>query len=694
MCRLPQFRAPAPSVAPVALLVATLGLATVLARAQPIPSASYPADARSIARMSLGELLRQRVTVASLTEESFVEAPSSVTVFTREEIMNMGVRTVEALLNFVPGMQSTRAGGLTTYSLGTRGRNPSQLANNTLILINGQRLNEELTGSALVFDRFLSTGNVARVEVIRGPGSALYGANAFLSVVNIVTADDLNGVLGGLGSFQGREGYVNLSAHSVRAGGALFVHGFADDGDSFPDPTDPAGGTVRDPRSGFNAQGTVELDRLRLELRHAQFTVEDFYLFDLVPASDVNHYESRDTSINAAWEVLAAGPNLLTLSSGYRWIDGEALAFVFSAEQMQELAGRGEAAYLGGPVVEQSEWNLAADGAFALGDRHRLNAGLSFRQPRFHTLRNQNNYETVEFVDRVIFGQPVEVTYYGDVVETNDFGPSGSTREILGAYLQDRIQLAERSRLTAGLRLDHYSDFGSTLNPRIALVHAPTPGTTFKLMYGEAFRAPNITETVEEGPNGFGDPDLEPEKIRTAELAWLQNFDRFQTVVTGYYAHLEDRIVRVPAPDPDPRTTFANGGSDDLSGLELELYAEPARGLLLRGSYSHMFDIAASPNRASRDLASFIVNYARPPWNLNLNGFYHGEVEANDPAEASLADYWIMNTNLRFSLGHLTLVGGVYNVLDADARTFTEAPIAEGVPLRGRTFRVGLELNF
>jgi iron complex outermembrane receptor protein len=384
----------------------------------------------------------------------------------------------------------------------------------------------------------------------------------------------------------------------------------------------------------------------------------------------------------------------LTLAGGYRWLENEALAFVLSAEDMERFVGIGDAPFVGGPVVEQSEVFAAADGAIDIGQDHTINAGLSFRRPKFEKLRNQNNFESFEFIEAVVLRQPRPVTFYGDVVETADFASPQLSREILGIYAQDRYEISEQMKLTAGVRVDHYADFGWTVNPRLGLVYAPGVDTTLKFMYGEAFRAPTVIELWTVGPSSFGNPDLKPERVRTAELAWLQNFDHLQTIVTGYVSSIEDRIDGAPAPGEDMRTTFVNGGSEDLTGIELEAHADITPDLFLRGTYSHLFDIAAPPSRASRDLASIVLNYTHDDWNFNVNGYYHGKVEATNADEEDLPPYWMLNGNIRYDLGRITIVGSAYNLLDEDAHVVTQAPIPDGVPSRGRAFRVGLEVEF
>ncbi len=144
--------------------------------------------------LDLKDLLQMKVEVASKSGQIVSEAPSSVTIFTKAEIHNMGVSTLEELLNFVPGMQVARTEevGSKINTVSVRGRRTIHSSPEVLFLIDGQRLNGAWDGGALVFNNHMSVDGIKQVEVIRGPGSALYGSNAFLAVVNVVTDTSSN----------------------------------------------------------------------------------------------------------------------------------------------------------------------------------------------------------------------------------------------------------------------------------------------------------------------------------------------------------------------------------------------------------------------------------------------------------------------------------------------------------------------
>lgn len=676
-------------------------LRSVLACLLPLqPGHAADLDAKSVAGRSLEELLQTTVSVATRAEETFVSAPSSVTVFTAAEIRNMGIRTVEELLNYVPGLQATRTASRSTFSTAIRGRNnSSRLSNDILFMINGHRLNDDFSGAALVFNRYLTTANLEQVEIIRGPGSALYGSNAFLGVVNMVTSTDHNDVSLSAGDLGYRAAHANFSAAANGVRTAFFLGAFTDDGEKFIDTSGVAQASTRDARNSLQAYATVEADALRLDGRYSRIDLEDFWLFGTTPSSELNESRSEDYSADLSYAFIETDRARLSASAGYREIRSKNRILILPEDTMLALnAARltdGADAYIGGPVAELSQTQLALDGHYKAGEAHELTAGLEYRRIDFGKLKNSNNYETLDIIETLFRGNPGPIRFYGDIVETADFGPTGSHRTIWSGYLQDVFRMNDSTKATFGLRYDHYSDFGSNVSPRLALVHSTARGATFKLMYGEAFRAPTVTELdTRNSPTLLSNPDLDAEKVRTFELAWLQEFRNVQTILTGYYSRIEDQILRTSIPGEDTRQTLVNGPGQDLSGVELEVHAELSDRWFLRATASHMFDLPEDPRNASRSLASLILNYSQDDWNVNLNGYYQASVETRtDPVE-ELDGYWLFNLNVRRDLGRLSLAGSIDNLFDEDYATFTDTQIPGGTPNRGRTYRLALEYHF
>src|SRR5438128_3954139 len=148
--------------------------------------------------LELDDLLNVTISIAAGRTQTLEEAPSIVSVVTDEDIRRMGARTLEEVLETVPGIEvlTDNLGRGRIVIRGVPGGLTSGSSENVLVLFNGHRVNEDISGGATIVNLDFPVENIKKVEIIRGPGSALFGANAFLGVINIVTynADTFRGV--------------------------------------------------------------------------------------------------------------------------------------------------------------------------------------------------------------------------------------------------------------------------------------------------------------------------------------------------------------------------------------------------------------------------------------------------------------------------------------------------------------------
>ena len=204
------------------------------AAAQDAPPAKPPEDLSKLSLEQLVELDIDSVYAASSYAQKITEAPSSITIITRDEIDRFGYRTLADILRSVRGFYVTND---RNYSyLGVRGFNrPGDYNARVLLLVDGHRLNDNVFGSALIGTEFpLDVDLIERVEIIRGPSSSLYGTSAFFAVINVITkrADRLRGVdvSGTVGSFGTRQGRVTYG-QTFASGAQMLLSGSAYDSD-------------------------------------------------------------------------------------------------------------------------------------------------------------------------------------------------------------------------------------------------------------------------------------------------------------------------------------------------------------------------------------------------------------------------------------------------------------------------------
>src|SRR3990167_9441370 len=169
------------TLGPPALALAVLAL--------PGWARSTPAD--DLLDLSMEELLEVKITSSTLHDESLKTVPSSMTVFTRADIRRLGLQNLNQLINLVPGYQGSRGDESSlSFPVSSRGRRVGTSGREVLVLVDGQRLNNDWTGGAGQQTSLIPIENVDRVELIRGPGSALYGSNAMMGVINIITRSE------------------------------------------------------------------------------------------------------------------------------------------------------------------------------------------------------------------------------------------------------------------------------------------------------------------------------------------------------------------------------------------------------------------------------------------------------------------------------------------------------------------------
>lgn len=664
---------------------------------------SSPKTPMDFTELSPEELISIQVVSASRKVESWLDAPSSMTVFTRKQFEGMGVESVEELLNYVPGFLATREGVYGSgYRVAARGRTTPQASYNILFLMDGRRLNGDRSGGALDYNHSISLHNVQQVEIIRGPGSALYGTNAFSGVVNIITRN-CDGpyrefYLGG-GDLGRREGYFNWFQPGRNQQWEIGLSGryFEEDGQDYVDFFHP-GNTVHDPRGGRDLGVKARFRDLYLDFAYTQREQGDFFIDNFSSLREENDTDYHQYQANLEYRPWNEDRRELGFRLGFNHKESEIIVDTVAARAMRDILGDPDArGLLTGETGQEREWYAGFDLRYQLNQGHELFAGLEWRRPENVKNRALMNYSSNR-LRALMFGVVDEnVRYLGGLREVPLEITEEMSREILGVYFQDKFEINPQWVVTLGLRHDHYSDFGNTTNPRLALIYRPRELTRFKLLYGQAFRAPSFRQL-----GGFiGNRNLTPEKVKTYEAAWIQEFtprDSLKGVFSltwfgSRYSNMIDAVLT-----PEGVRQFTNlSGTTIARGWEMETGLRLSSRTSLRATYTHTLPVEAEPRQFPRHAASLVADYQRQNWYFNLNAFYHGAVEyARVDGIQTLPAYWVVNGAARYAIGPgLTLQFGVNNLLDKDYfASINAANYPEGMPNRGRHFRLGVNYRF
>jgi iron complex outermembrane receptor protein len=170
-------------------------------------------------------------------------------------------------------------------------------------------------------------------------------------------------------------------------------------------------------------------------------------------------------------------------------------------------------------------------------------------------------------------------------------------REVNYIYAQDEWNFARDWTLTAGVRRDNYSDFGSTTNPRLAMVWDATLDLTAKLLYGQAFRAPSFNEQYGINPTASGNPNLQPETIKTWESAFSWQARKDTQVNLSLFRYDINDVIRAVPTGVGVAAIYQNTGKQHGSGMELETVWDASRTVRLTGNYSYQKSIDEATNQ-------------------------------------------------------------------------------------------------
>jgi outer membrane receptor for ferrienterochelin and colicins len=708
-----------------AMLLALLSIATVHAAPQSGQMDLAQAQEDELAQ-AYGD--KSFVTIATGTKQPIARAPSVATVITSEDIAAIGAADINEVLETVPGLHVSNSpiGYNPIYTI--RGID-TQYNPEVLMLVNGIPITGSYFGNRSQIWGGMPVENIARIEVIRGPGSALYGADAFAGVINIITKTnaDINGTELGLraGSFNSLDGWVQHGGTWGNFDVAAYLRAGHTDGQRQTISADAqssidaltgthaslAPGPVN---LGYDAvDGRIDLSRDKWRLRAGyQQRSNGGTGAGVASALDPvgTNYGAR-ANADLTYQDTNFAPNLdLTAQASYfyiteqsdltlfpPWTDFSALPVLPTTPPLGP--------FLNGVIGNPDKWerhlraNLAA--VYSGLQSHKLSFGAGTQNDDLYKTQESRNYELV----------PTPVGYVpaplpGGLTEMNstDIFMTPHDRRVNYVYAQDEWAFTRDWYLTAGIRHDQYSDFGGTTNPRLALVWDTAYNLTSKLLYGRAFLPPSFAELYNiNNPVALGNPNLRPETNQSIELAFAwQATSTLQANLNLFHYHMNDILRFVP--DPTTRiSTAQNDGSQHGQGFETELVWDASKDLRVSGNFAQQQSIDDATNQDA-GMAPRHHLYARadwrfvPVWTLGTQLNYIGD-RKREPGDTRLpiADYQTVDLILRSKnqKGDWGVTFKVFNLFGADAREPSPygtpfVAIPNDLPVDPRAWRIEL----
>ena len=641
--------------------------------------------------------------IATKSKLKVSESPAIVTVITASQIREMGARTLHDVLNTIPGMYFSLPG---SDLMGTaradyiRGLYYNHTQSSPIkLLINGTSLVDAYQDSWGTFNQYgtMAVHMIERIEVIRGPGSVVYGGSALAGVINIVTkSDDSNQVDVGGGTNGLKRGFVKVSAGSRD----LRANAMASLGDSFITNAVIgrwSGTTLQQSSEKRELYNAASRDYL-LDLLYHGFKWQNIFFRENVynPFTQVGYYIA-DQNRRCRLELTTV---LSSLEKSFPIENGSINSKVFYRRTIY-----------GFPFLSFTPSNVPSalwpDGWYGDGE-HGSEAVSGNVEFSYNGIKNQNvllGYETLH-------ERAPDAVMHSNMLNPNVLQPImylvGKTRNLNSIYVQDTLSvIPDKVSFNMGLRHDNYSDFnnGTANSPRIALMYKPVENYVIKALYGTAFRPPSFTTTgiSPDIPQVKDDKNIKPEFMETIELALdCSPFNKTNVRLNCYSNRITNLIKRVPSDEP-LKVWNTNVGNQKSWGVEGEakLLLDRKSYIFANGAYcgeSKNMDTGARAEYVPEFLGNAGVNYGLGK-NLNVmvKGFYRSVLKpgAGDN-RADIPSFVLFDTAVNYTYKSHNVYVSVYNMLDQEWKdpSISSANILEPMQGYGRRLDVGYRYMF
>lgn len=578
-------------------------------------------DSSDLSPLSLEDLLNIQVTSTSRRDESQHLAPGVITVVTSQEIHQYGARHLRDVIDRLVGVQVLSSHQRPHNKTSIRAMNGAHQDGSVVVLLNGRPIHDGTDGG-FNFDIYLGfpLEMIEHIEVIRGPGSVIYGTNAMAGVINIITKDAQKSINEtridiGAGSFNRRQLQLTTLMGGTDYSLNIGVNAIRANGDSISNVID------KDNQAG-NYESGENSDNLVINGKYKGLTLNAMVMN--------NDADSGGSSFQLPSSLMKKKRNYLDVGYLYDITSGWDVSFNYTVNlgefdwQISEAGGRNhyKDRYDMTEVIVRG--NVATDLNLLFG-------------------ANSSNYET-EFKT----GFP-----YSEM-------SSKST------YAQIDYMLSPKQKIIAGIQLNKPEDTQSDLSRRAGFIQGFGDNWWLKLLYSEAYRSPNLQEAKINAPTLLGNSSLDPEKVATYDAQLIYQTSKYYFSVALYDSMLKNLIVRVPY--SPGRSTFDNQGYVRFQGVEAEARIELNENFTALGNFSYQINKTNSgvkestfaPNIMAKIGASYGGIYGM---NIALFNSYigtstdltetNGAVERNHKADA----YNLLTANMSIDTGKTWGIG-------------------------------------
>ncbi len=482
------------------------------------------------AMAELESQLNEMVVSSTKTAQRATQAPAVITVIKADEIQARGYTSLADVLRSVPGFYDIY--DFTTHNVGIRGVNGGVRASGNVVklMIDGQPVSFRTSTGNFFGEELVPLSAVERVEVIRGPASALYGANAFLGVINVITRSgkSVEGAraVAQVGAVRDRPGYgggLLLGATAENAEVVAAVHGMRLDrsGLTLPDSSP----LLDDSRAGLAERGASQSDLSRPKTLFARASVGTLASGRATALASIQNLDAGGEFQDFA--PLTHGTRIALVNQNYR------LSYELQPRENLELRISGS--YFDSRPSSRERLNVGQDNSLLL-----RNLGVSgfdaSAEARVQLIETLALTVGTDYVAEDHTLQTYDVLLTRDVVTESGsvLRPAGTitpgqdagrskTLTNIGAFLQAVYQPTVAFGITAGARVDVHNVYSTHVSPRLGLVYAPEDRPWhLKLLFGSSFKAPSAEQLYTIPMKAFdirGNEELIAQTARTGELA-------------------------------------------------------------------------------------------------------------------------------------------------------------------------------
>jgi len=593
--------------------------------------------------MSLEDLMGLEVfTSASLLPTQTSKVPGTAYSFHRRDFNRYGARRLDDLLQLIPGLQlnQNRKRHNAIWARGSLGRYNDKM----VLMVDGVRMQHLYYGHFSLGDNF-PLSKIEKVEVLLGPASSLYGANAFAGIISVTTRDfsdetQLEVTLEGGDNRRGKTtAFYNTQKFQA------FGNYLRQDA------------PFRKERKSFIGSDVLQ----PLDEQYQSLHIKARPLPGLTLLADYSENETPFLFIPPTQNAFIE-ERFLSLSLFHEYGDLSRGKFESQIYYQNDKAREFETEQVTKALGYEEYQNASMAGVSVTGfkqlQQHTLAAGVNWQQEKAERMSTERSFHFAQgFLDPSIRG--------------NLLSNPGVDNENYALFVQDVWSINSTLDLTVGGRYDNFEQFGDYFNYRTALVYTPDTQQTWKLLYGTAIRTPSLREYLKvlEGTS-FAAPIPAAESIKSFELGYQYQWQKVSISLNLFDNNLEDFIREVPTPDGADEY-FANGsGTLQLRGVETLINYNPSDKLNLRFGVAYLesntAELGELPYLASWS-SSFNLSYRyQPNHNLGFSLIHNSDRSDTNSHEDDAAETFVLaklftagdiSQNLSYSMG----VDNVFN---------------------------------